>query len=61
MKTTMTTRSTANPRRTTLGHLTDTGETFAPADPRRATAGDDALPQRTANPRRTTLMVVPKH
>ena len=56
MKTTLTTRSTANPRRTTLAHLTDAEElrhTAAPAYP------SDGLPPYTANPRRTTLIDAP--
>ncbi|RKN09246.1 hypothetical protein [Streptomyces radicis] len=52
MKTTLTTRSTANPRRTTLAHLTDAGD-LVPATPPKAAAQE--LPARTANPRRTVL------
>ncbi|MEV4439604.1 hypothetical protein AB0K09_11360 [Streptomyces sp. NPDC049577] len=54
MKTT-TSRKTANPRRTTLAHLTDA------AAPRTAELPEYAaeLPASTANPRRTILMTAP--
>ncbi|TDC16016.1 hypothetical protein E1265_25905 [Streptomyces sp. 8K308] len=52
MKSTLTMRSIANPRRTTLAHLSDAGE-LAPAE--RPAARVPELPQATANPRRTVL------
>ncbi|MET9427787.1 MULTISPECIES: hypothetical protein [unclassified Streptomyces] len=55
MKTTMTFRSIANPRRTTLAHLDDAGELTQGAKPEHTTD----LPASTANPRRTTLMDAP--
>ncbi len=55
MKTTMTFRSTANPRRTTLAHLKDTEALLSAERPEHSVA----LPNRTANPRRTILMDVP--
>ncbi|MFF4212839.1 hypothetical protein ACFYZE_26460 [Streptomyces sp. NPDC001796] len=55
MKTTMMFRTIANPRRTTLVHLTDAGELQAPATPEH----DVDLPTQTANPKRTVLMEVP--
>ncbi|EDY51965.1 Hypothetical protein SCLAV_4496 [Streptomyces clavuligerus] len=55
MKSTMTLRNIANPRRTTLAHLAK-GESFpAPERPEHAAE----LPTQTANPRRTVLMVAP--
>ncbi|WP_344328920.1 hypothetical protein [Streptomyces macrosporus] len=62
MKTTMTARSVANPRRTTLAHLKSADELIAvPASERAGgeTAKATALPSRTANPRRTVLMDSP--
>ncbi|MFI9205982.1 hypothetical protein [Streptomyces sp. NPDC053048] len=59
MKTTMPSRKTANPRRTTLAHLkaAETTGLFAVAErPEHATE----LPTSTANPRRTVLMVAPQ-
>lgn len=55
MKTTMTFRSTANPRRTTLAHLKDAGELQTPEQPEHSVD----LPTQTANPRRTILMDAP--
>ncbi|KAB8165887.1 hypothetical protein FH609_015970 [Streptomyces sp. 3MP-14] len=52
MKTTLITHSIANPRRTTLAHLTD-ASALAPAE--LAPAGAPELPASTANPRRTVL------
>jgi hypothetical protein len=52
VKTTQTTRSLANPRRTTLAHLADAAD-LAPAA--RPSAGAGELPAHTANPRRTVL------
>ncbi|MET9733917.1 hypothetical protein ABZZ79_25655 [Streptomyces sp. NPDC006458] len=48
-------RTTANPRRTTLAHLDDTGELFTPEQPEHSVD----LPAQTANPRRTVLMDLP--
>ncbi|MET9804784.1 hypothetical protein [Streptomyces sp. NPDC006368] len=55
MKTTMTFRTIANPRRTTLMHLADAGELDRGAQPEHS----EDLPASTANPRRTTLMDAP--
>ncbi|MER6916189.1 hypothetical protein ABT354_31340 [Streptomyces sp. NPDC000594] len=55
MKTTMTLRNIANPRRTTLAHLEKGEQPAAPERPEHAVE----LPTQTANPRRTTLMVAP--
>lgn len=63
MKTTLTVRQTANPRRTTLAHLKDLSELSEPAAAEAAqeTASEiRELPQRTANPRRTVLNELPK-
>ncbi|MEU6126487.1 hypothetical protein [Streptomyces sp. NPDC047123] len=50
-------RNIANPRRTTLAHLTDADDfQAAPAQPDHATD----LPTQTANPRRTILMHAPE-
>lgn len=62
VKTTMTTSSVANPRRTTLAHLEDAGELVAVPSAERAAeeaTGATALPTQTANPRRTVLMDSP--
>lgn len=48
-------RNIANPRRTTLAHLTDAGELATAHQQEHAVD----LPSRTANPRRTVLMEVP--
>ncbi|MFI0897824.1 hypothetical protein [Streptomyces sp. NPDC020983] len=62
MKTTLTFRRIANPRRTTLAHLKDASEltsavtSVAPEVP----AAARPLPARTANPRRTVLNELPK-
>jgi hypothetical protein len=59
MKTTLMFRQMiANPRRTTLAHLTDASELTAPEIA--ADSPAEALPQRTANPRRTVLTELPK-
>ncbi|MFH8488867.1 hypothetical protein [Streptomyces longisporoflavus] len=50
-------RNIANPRRTTLAHLTDAQE-VAPAAEQPAHAVE--LPTVTANPKRTVLMNVPE-
>ncbi|MFF6999812.1 hypothetical protein ACFY93_33460 [Streptomyces sp. NPDC008313] len=55
MKTTMMFRNIANPRRTTLAHLTDAEELRTPDQPEHSVG----LPAQTANPRRTVLMEVP--
>ncbi|MEU0137846.1 hypothetical protein ABZ172_28000 [Streptomyces sp. NPDC006296] len=55
MKTTITSRSIANPRRTTLAHLADAGTLQTPESREHAVE----LPNRTANPRRTILMEAP--
>ncbi|MDT0269391.1 hypothetical protein RM844_24215 [Streptomyces sp. DSM 44915] len=52
MTSTLITRSIANPRRTTLAHLSD-ASALAPAE--LAPAGAPELPAATANPRRTVL------
>ncbi|MFE0136759.1 hypothetical protein ACFWY6_35135 [Streptomyces sp. NPDC059037] len=50
-------RNIANPRRTTLAHLTDADEfQAAPEQPEHALE----LPTQTANPRRTVLMDAPE-
>ncbi|MET7360756.1 hypothetical protein ABZS76_20205 [Streptomyces sp. NPDC005562] len=50
-------RNIANPRRTTLAHLTEADEfQAAPAQPDHATD----LPTQTANPKRTILMTAPE-
>lgn len=51
----MMSRSIANPRRTTLAHLTDAGE-LATANQQEHSVD---LPSVTANPRRTVLMEIP--
>ncbi|MFJ4965750.1 hypothetical protein EES43_21500 [Streptomyces sp. ADI96-02] len=55
MKTTMTVRTIANPRRTTLAHLKDAEALRTPERPEHAAD----LPAVTANPRRTILMEAP--
>ncbi|MFE2375153.1 hypothetical protein [Streptomyces sp. NPDC059398] len=55
MKTTTLSRNIANPRRTTLAHLTDAGQLHRPEQPEHAAT----LPAVTANPRRTVLMEAP--
>ncbi|MFB4192900.1 hypothetical protein [Streptomyces carpaticus] len=56
MKSTLSVRSTANPRRTTLAHLRDAGK-LTPT-PVTYTASEE-LPGSTANPRRTVLDKAP--
>lgn len=60
MKTTMIMRPIANPRRTTLAHLTDAEDTRT-AEVAPAVEGTEAvvLPRQTANPRRTVLTELP--
>ncbi|MEU4091918.1 hypothetical protein [Streptomyces sp. NPDC026673] len=60
MKTTMIMRPIANPRRTTLAHLTDAEDTRT-AEVAPAVEGAEAvvLPRQTANPRRTVLKDLP--
>lgn len=48
-------RTIANPRRTTLVHLTGAEELQVPATPEHSVD----LPTQTANPKRTVLMEVP--
>ncbi|MHC3471902.1 hypothetical protein ACYF6T_24835 [Streptomyces sp. 7R007] len=55
MKTTLMFRNIANPRRTTLAHLTDAGELQTPEQPEHSLD----LPTQTANPKRTVLVEVP--
>ncbi|GAA2055349.1 hypothetical protein N0X72_22335 [Streptomyces carpaticus] len=56
MKSTLSVRSTANPRRTTLAHLRDADElTPAPV----TYSASEELPGSTANPRRTILDKAP--
>ena len=55
MKTTMMFHDIANPRRTTLAHLTDAEEVRTPELREHSVE----LPAQTANPRRTILMDVP--
>ncbi|MGA4874872.1 hypothetical protein NCG97_11345 [Streptomyces lydicamycinicus] len=55
MKTTMMFRNIANPRRTTLAHLTDAEELGIEAPEHTV-----ELPAQTANPRRTVLMTAPE-
>ncbi|KUJ64601.1 hypothetical protein ACZ90_58780 [Streptomyces albus subsp. albus] len=57
MKTTMMSRAIANPRRTTLAHLTDATELGVAIPEQREHSVD--LPTSTANPRRTVLMKAP--
>ncbi|MBO0655229.1 MULTISPECIES: hypothetical protein [Streptomyces] len=58
MKTTMPSRKTANPRRTTLAHLKDATALLGASVERPEHAVE--LPGATANPRRTVLMVAPQ-
>ena len=58
MKTTMTARKVANPRRTTLAHLSE--EEAARLAPQATPTYPVELPRSTANPRRTRLMEVPR-
>jgi hypothetical protein len=60
MKTTMLFRTIANPRRTTLAHLTD--DEGAPIPPEQFLLPEHpiVLPAQTANPRRTVLMTAPE-
>ncbi|MGW3011593.1 hypothetical protein ACWC9R_22575 [Streptomyces sp. NPDC001219] len=55
MKTTTMFRNIANPRRTTLAHLTDAVELGTEAPEHTVD-----LPAQTANPRRTILMTAPE-
>ncbi|WP_329185550.1 hypothetical protein [Actinacidiphila glaucinigra] len=60
MKTTMIMRPIANPRRTTLAHLTDAEDTrTAEVAPAVEVAEAVVLPRQTANPRRTVLTELP--
>jgi hypothetical protein len=69
MKSTLMFRQIANPRRTTLAHLTEATGPVGAAETRAEQAGEAVeetgaasrpLPQRTANPRRTVLNELPK-
>jgi len=55
VKTTTMFHKIANPRRTTLAHLTDADELQTPERPEHSVE----LPAQTANPRRTVLMEIP--
>ncbi|MFE7858923.1 hypothetical protein ACIRP3_33300 [Streptomyces sp. NPDC101209] len=55
MKTTMMFRNIANPRRTTLAHLEDSGALQTPEQPEHSLD----LPTQTANPKRTVLVEAP--
>ncbi|NUP19466.1 MAG: hypothetical protein HOZ81_25950 [Streptomyces sp.] len=55
MKTTTMIRTIANPRRTTLAHLSDADELQTPQLPEHSVD----LPAQTANPRRTILETIP--
>ncbi|MFJ9631138.1 hypothetical protein ACIQPR_37270 [Streptomyces sp. NPDC091280] len=55
MKTTMMFRNIANPRRTTLAHLSDADALRTPEQPEHSLD----LPAQTANPRRTILTEIP--
>ncbi|MFE0513362.1 hypothetical protein [Streptomyces sp. NPDC058964] len=55
MKTTMMFHNIANPRRTTLAHLTDAADLQTPEQQEHSVD----LPAQTANPRRTVLMEIP--
>lgn len=55
MKTTTIFHKIANPRRTTLAHLTDADELQLPEQQEHSVE----LPAQTANPKRTILMEVP--
>jgi hypothetical protein len=64
VKTTMITRSVANPQRTTLAHLRDADELVpavpaVPAEGAESGEGAGNLPAQTANPRRTVLVDAP--
>ncbi|MEU3249436.1 hypothetical protein [Streptomyces sp. NPDC006997] len=56
MKTTTMFRTTANPRRTTLAHLTDADALRTPVQQENSVE----LPTQTANPRRTVLTHAPE-
>ncbi|MGI5348603.1 hypothetical protein ACQEU8_10475 [Streptomyces sp. CA-250714] len=59
MNSTLTMRNIANPRRTTLAHLTDADELTTATVAAHEAEETDALPERTANPRRTVLVDAP--
>ena len=56
MKSTISMRSIANPRRTTLAHINDADELTTQAVSEEAQHGESGLPAQTANPRRTVLV-----
>ncbi|MFG3253460.1 hypothetical protein [Streptomyces sp. NPDC048172] len=59
MKSTLTIRNIANPRRTTLAHLDDADEMTTAVVAEQDPAGGVELPAQTANPRRTVLVDAP--
>lgn len=59
VKTTMSMRTIANPRRTTLAHLQDADEMATEAAGAESADESAALPSRTANPQRTVLEETP--
>jgi len=59
VKSTLTMRNIANPRRTTLAHLKDADELTTAAVAAHEAEWDSALPEQTANPRRTVLVDAP--
>ncbi|MEU8514875.1 hypothetical protein AB0C76_25260 [Kitasatospora sp. NPDC048722] len=58
-KSTLSCRSTANPRRTTLASVEDFSKIPGARKPEDAVTYATDLPGNTANPRRTQLMVAP--
>ncbi|MER7757997.1 hypothetical protein [Kitasatospora sp. NPDC097643] len=56
---TLSCRSTANPRRTTLASVEDFGQIPGARKPADVVTYATELPTNTANPRRTILMVAP--
>ncbi|MFD0279104.1 hypothetical protein ACFVHB_35105 [Kitasatospora sp. NPDC127111] len=58
-KSTLTCRSTANPRRTTLASVEDFSKIPGARKPEDVVTYATQLPTNTANPRRTKLMVAP--
>ncbi|MFE2111316.1 hypothetical protein ACFXAF_36400 [Kitasatospora sp. NPDC059463] len=55
----LTSRSTANPRRTTLASVEDFGQIPGARGPENVATYAAELPSSTANPRRTQLMTAP--
>ncbi|WP_380285294.1 hypothetical protein [Kitasatospora purpeofusca] len=58
-RSTLTSRSTANPRRTTLASVEDFGQIPGARKPEHVATYATELPVATANPRRTQLAVAP--